>query len=161
MDLIHQIKSGATQLFETLSEGWKKMMARSGQALTRFTHRRGDDPAGSLPDEAESWGVLAGELAETDTHLILRLEAPGMEKEDFDISVEHGVLFIRGEKRFERQEQGASYHVFEAAYGAFERSLALPREVDPERAEATYRRGILTVNLPKTSPRRHRTIQVG
>ncbi|MFQ5668994.1 MAG: Hsp20/alpha crystallin family protein [Acidobacteriota bacterium] len=161
MDLLHQIKSGATQFFETLTEGWKKMMARSGQALTRFSRRRSDDLSASLPDEAESWGVLAGEMAETDTHLIVRLEAPGMDKNDFDISVENGVLFIRGEKRFERQEQGASYHLFEAAYGAFERSLPLPREVDPEHAEATYRRGVLTLSLPKTAPRRHRTIPVG
>ncbi len=161
MSIFEQIKGGATQLFETLGEGWSKLLAKSGQALTRFTRKDAAEAENSgLPEEAETWAVLAGEVAETDTHLIVRLEAPGMEKDDFEIRVEHGMLIITGEKRFERERREASYHLFEAAYGSFERVLPLPREVDAERAEALYRRGVLTVRLPKTEPRNVRKIKV-
>ena len=160
MSILEQIKGGATQLFDALGEGWQKLVTKSGRALTRFT-RRDEAPgeASDLPEE--SWGMLAGTVAETDSHVIVRVEAPGIDKEDFEILVENGMLTIRGEKRFEREERKASYHVFEAAYGAFERVLPLPREVDPERAEAHYRRGILTVKLPKTGNRNVRKITVG
>jgi HSP20 family protein len=162
MSILQQIKGGATQLFETLGEGWAKLASKSGQALTRFTRRQDAGEEGSeLPEVTESWGMLAGEVAENDTEVIVRLEAPGMDKENFDIRIEHGMLRIVGEKRFEREQRQASYHVFESAYGSFERVLPLPSEVDAERAEATYRRGVLTVKLPKTEPRRVRTITVG
>ena len=148
MNLLEQIKGSANQLIETVGDGWTKLVAKSGQALTRFTRRQTATEEGTeLPEVVESWGMLAGEVAETGSHLIVRLEAPGMDKSDFDIQVEHGTLTIRGEKRFERERREASYHVFEAAYGAFERSLPLPREVDAERAEAQYSRGVLTVRF--------------
>lgn len=150
MSLTNQIKTGASRIFQSLEDGWSKFAERSGKALTRFTRPRGKPAEGrEVPVATESWGVLAGEIAETDSHLIVRLEAPGMEQEDFDIRVEDNLLRIQGEKRFTHEEGNAGYHVVEAAYGSFERDLLLPREVDADGAEATYRRGVLTVRLPK------------
>jgi len=162
MSILKQIKGGAAEFLETLGEGWTRLVSKSGEALTRYTrHRNTEEQEAGLPEVIESWGMIAGEVAETDSHLIVRLEAPGMEKDDFDIQVDNGLLKVRGEKHFERDRRDANYHVFEAAYGTFERVLPLPRAVDSERAEARYSRGVLTVQLPKTEPRNVRKIKVG
>jgi HSP20 family protein len=155
MDFVEQVRAQATQLLEALGEGWAKLVAASGQALTRFARRAPDQTV------SESWGVLAGEIFETPTHVIVRLEAPGMEKEEFDIQVLGRALVIRGDKRFERAEETGNSLLLETAYGTFERSLPLPRDVDAERAEAGYRRGVLTVKLPKTEPGNARKVPVG
>jgi HSP20 family protein len=160
MNVLDQIRSGASNLFETLNEGWSKLMTTSGRAVTRFTRREPAAGEGAVPTESESWGFLAGEIAETGEHLEVRLEAPGMNREDFDIRIEGRTLVIRGEKRFERDEREPSYHLFEASYGSFERALTLPCHVATEGAEATYKRGILSVRLPKSDPRPARTISV-
>ncbi len=161
MSLTQQIKTGASQFLQSLGEGWSKFAERSGKALTRFTRSRSAQDQGTeVPIAVESWGVLAGDVAETDTHLIVRVEAPGMEQNDFDIRVEENLLRIRGEKRFTHEERNASYHVVEAAYGSFERDLLLPRRVDADRAEASYRRGVLTVRLPKLESERRRRVRI-
>lgn len=149
MEVLKQIKSGASSLVETLEEGWQKLAQKSGRALTRFTRREKDVEQTGEKGARESWGVMPGEVAETDSDVIIRLEAPGMEKEDFDVLVDRDTLRVRGEKRLQRDARHAGYHVFEAAYGSFERVLSLPCEVDPDRAAATYRRGVLTVRIPR------------
>jgi HSP20 family protein len=159
VNVLEQVKSGATRFFGSLDDAWRSWMARSGQALTRFTRR--EDDAVEDDSTLQSWGIVAGEVAETAKDVVVRLEAPGMDKDDFEVRVEHGSLRVRGEKRFEQEERGASYHLFESAYGAFERILPLPCEVDAERSEASYRRGILTVRLPKTKPTDVRKIPIG
>lgn len=74
----------------------------------------------------------------------------GMEKDDCHISIERNVLYLSGEKRLERETHDSTHHVMERAYGAFRRAIALPRNVDVERAAASYKNGVLTVRLPKT-----------
>ena len=79
----------------------------------------------------------------------MRFELPGMDKSDCTIQIEGNVLHLTGEKRFERDTSDSTYHVMERAYGAFQRSIALPRNVNVERAEASFKNGVLTVRLPK------------
>jgi HSP20 family protein len=75
-----------------------------------------------------------------------------MEKRDFNIEVEEELLTVSGEKRFERESGEGRYRRFECAYGAFHRSLPLPAAVEPEKATASYRNGILRIVLPKQAP---------
>ena len=75
-----------------------------------------------------------------------------MEREDFTVQVVDDVLVVQGQKRSKREETRGRYHVLECAYGRFERAIALPAAVDPDAAAATYRRGVLTVDLPKAIP---------
>ena len=80
-----------------------------------------------------------------------------MDDGDLDIDVDGNVLRIRGEKRSGATQQRRQYHLMERAYGHFERSISLPHGVDPDKAEVSYRDGVLTVILPKTDtlpPRR-------
>ena len=106
------------------------------------------------------WSLLAGEMEETDKEIVVRVELPGMEKEDCHITIDGGMLYLRGEKRFERTTQDSTYHVMERAYGAFQRAIPLPRNVDTNDAQASYKNGVLTVRLPKLGGEKGRTIPI-
>jgi len=160
MAILDPLRRGAEGLMESLGEGWERLRERSASALTRFRRRKDDDD--SLPAVAagDGWGLLAADVAETDDEVIVRIEAPGMDEDDFSISVESDTLVVRGEKRFERETQEAEYHLFESAYGAFERRFVLPCAVDADGAKAKYRRGVLTIRLPRAERAKRRRILV-
>jgi HSP20 family protein len=92
--------------------------------------------------------------------VIIRVEIPGTRKEDIDISIHGNLLRIRGEKRSEGEHQDRLYRLTERAYGHFERTITIPHDIDDERAEVSYRDGVITVILPKTitTPPRQLTI---
>lgn len=109
---------------------------------------------------SSGWGVLACEVFDDDDRVVVRVEAPGMEKEDFDLQVIDDYLIVRGEKKMERERSEGGYHISECAYGSFERAVPLPDEVDTTKASASYRRGVLKIELPKAAPRRRRSTKV-
>jgi HSP20 family protein len=154
MDPIRKLRSelerGVSRAWEGLTEGWREVLTRGGGALTQFVrtakHKKGDQTSKHFPQ----WAVLAGECWETARSVIVRIELPGMRKEDLDISVSRGHLVIRGERRSFREGEARYYHLMERAYGRFERSISLPTNVDAARAEVSYQDGIITVILPKT-----------
>lgn len=161
MAFFEPLRRGAEEVLDTLGEGWDWLRDRSASALTRFrgTHREEDrDLPASL--RGDQWGLLATDIAETDDEVVVRVEAPGLEDKDFSVTVVAGQLVIRGEKRFERQDQNANYHLFESAYGAFERRLPLPCAVESDRADARYRNGVLTIRLPRAEGARRKRIRV-
>lgn len=88
------------------------------------------------------------ELGETDKDIRITAELPGLDEKDVDLSVEEGVLTLRGEKRAELEDKDRGYS--ERSYGRFERRIGLPQGIDREKANATFRNGVLTVILPKT-----------
>lgn len=136
--------------WETLSDGWREMLSRSSNALTHFGRRKSEmKEQGHQEMSYPHWGLLAGEVEETASDLVVRVEMPGMNKEDCDISIDGNVLNLSGEKHSEREHRDSTYHVMERAYGAFQRSIQLPRNVDKSKATATYMNGVLTVRLPK------------
>jgi HSP20 family protein len=134
----------------SLSEGWHELFSRSSNALTPFTHPKPPAQEGAH-DLAPfpRWSLLAGEVEETPTDLVVRVELPGMDQDDCRITIEGNVLCLSGEKRFERDTHDSTYHVMERAYGAFQRSIFLPRNVNIDLAEASFKNGVLTVRLPK------------
>ena len=145
-------------------DGWQKLYRRAAGALTRFTPGRK-----SAADEQESreiairsagWGVLAAEVFDDDDKVVIRMEAPGMERDDFDIEVLDDYLVVRGEKRIERNRTEGRYHVMECAYGSFERAFPLPEEVTAAEASASYDKGVLKIELPKSAQRRRKVIKV-
>lgn len=151
-----EIGKEISRAWETLSDGWRELLTRSGSALTRFVKKEEPETRTSGP-ETPRWGLLSGDVADTGSHLVVRVELPGVEKEDCEIVVDGSTLTIRGEKRHDREYVGASYYARQCAYGSFERVMALPYYVDSSRAEASFRNGVLTVKLPKlpgAGPRR-------
>jgi HSP20 family protein len=107
---------------------------------------------GNYAAEAIGW-LPATEIAETEDELTLTAELPGLEKKDVDISVDEGVLTIRGEKVAERTEGEAEkkFHMWERSYGSFQRSFTLPRTVDAAKITADFDKGVLKVKLPKSA----------
>jgi HSP20 family protein len=95
------------------------------------------------------WSLLAGETWETAHSVIIRLEVPGMRKEDFDISIRGNVLVVRGLKRSEGEHEGRRYSLMERVYGTFERTIPVPHAVSRDEAEVSYLDGVLTLVLPK------------
>lgn len=94
------------------------------------------------------------DLNETDEAYELSAELPGMEKKDITVTVEQGMVNLKGEKRVEREEKKKNYHYTERSYGSFQRSLRLPGEIDAEKVVAHFDKGVLTVMLPKTAETR-------
>jgi HSP20 family protein len=96
---------------------------------------------------------------ETDTELVVVAAMPGIEAGNIEIEAEDNYLTIRAEKRGPGQER-LRYLRREWSYGPYERTIELPREVDIERANASYGNGIVTIALPKSARRRTRKIEI-
>ena len=152
---------GISHAWDSLTEGWHELLSRSSHALTQFTRHK-DDGQASTGDLATfpRWSLLAGELEETAKDVLVRVELPGMDKNDCQISIEGNVLYLSGEKHFERETHDSTYHVMERAYGAFERAIPLPGNVSIDKAEASFKNGVLTVRLPKEGGNKTQSIKV-
>jgi HSP20 family protein len=87
-------------------------------------------------------------------------EIPGVDAEDVKISLENNLLTLRGEKKQHAEEQSERVHRYERSYGVFERTFSLPTTVDPEKIDAQYSHGVLTVTIPKSERARPREIPV-
>jgi HSP20 family protein len=151
--------------WDKLTEGWRELLSRSSAALTHFGHHKdskagGDKQAGSALAGFPRWGLLAGEVEETAGEVVVRIELPGLDKQDCQVSIEGNLLQLRGEKRFERETHNSTYHMMERAYGAFQRTIPLPRNVSVDHARASFSHGVLTVRLPKAEPGRAGSIQL-
>src|SRR3989442_7738293 len=89
------------------------------------------------------------DIYENKDQIVLEAELPGMNREDFDLSVENNVLTLRGERHFEKKDETDNYHRVERSYGSFLRSFTLPTSVSGEGAIADYRNGVLRGTLPE------------
>lgn len=90
------------------------------------------------------------DVHETEKELQINLEVPGLTEKDIDISMSRDVLTISGEKKEEKEENAKGIYRMERRYGSFSRSIPLPENyVDTEKAEASFKNGILTIKLPK------------
>ena len=137
--------------WENLSDGWRELVSRNNQSLTFFELNESE-----LPPQDENayfnfprWGIVPCEIVETEDDILVRVELPGVNREDCSIRLEGGTLYITGEKHFRQVDGPRLYHLMERAYGSFERRIPLPRHVQIEGASATYVDGILMISLPR------------
>lgn len=161
MARLPQLREGLNEVWKNLSEGWERLSRRAAAAITRFHPKHGEDAAQDAVPSA-GWGVLAAEVFDDDDKVVVRLEAPGMDRSDFDLEIVDGHLLVRGEKRYQQERREGRYYITECAYGSFERALPLPTAVEADKASARYENGVLQVEIPKApeARRRHLTIQV-
>ena len=97
-----------------------------------------------------SWGPTpAVDIIEKDTSYEVTVELPGMDEKNIDVKLSNGNLTIKGEKQEEKEEKKKDYYLHERHFGSFERSFAVPEGVDTNKIEATFRKGVLTMTLPK------------
>jgi HSP20 family protein len=166
MSTMQQLREGLNEAWDTLVDGWQRLYRRAAGAITRFTPGSREGKNATTREGREiavrsiGWGVLAAEVFDDDDRVVVRLEVPGMDKGDFDLQVRDDYLAVRGEKRIESEHTEGRYHVTECAYGSFERAIPLPEEVEPGKARATYKSGVLRVELPKSMSPRRQSIKV-
>src|SRR3954462_9023312 len=100
------------------------------------------------------------DIYENKEQIVLEAELPGMNREDFDLSVENNVITLKGERHFEKTDEQDNYHRVEKADGSLTRSFTLPNTVSAESANAEYKNGVLRVTLPKREETKSRRIEV-
>jgi HSP20 family protein len=121
-----------------------------------FDDMMGQTPVGSGD---QSWAP-AVDIEEQEEEYLVSVDLPGLRREDVKVTVKDNVLFISGERRQERTEEQANYHLTERAYGCFRRAFTLPRTVDAGKIRANYTDGVLKVNVPKAEEAKQREINV-
>ena len=155
---LEDLKQGFTSLWDSVAEGWQRLRQSAAGALIRFMPGEGSN----LPGKAEvdddfylpsqGWALLGGDVFEDERRLVVRIEIPGMRKDEFKIEVLDDDLVVSGQKRFERESSEGRYRVLQCAYGSFQRVIPLPVRVIADQASARYADGVLRVELPKASP---------
>jgi len=122
-----------------------------------FTGGFGAAPfGGSVFDIGPFWGremslptTPAVDLTDTEKAYELTAELPGMDEKNIEVRVANGILSIRGVKQEDKEEKKKDYYIRERNFGSFERSFQVPDGVDPDKIEASFKKGVLTVTLPK------------
>jgi HSP20 family protein len=100
------------------------------------------------------------DIYETNDRFVVTLELPGVEPGDVDVSVEDSTLSVRGERKFYSEVDEDSFHRVERRYGSFGRSLTLPPTADVEGIQASFDKGVLTVEVPKAEAAKPKKIEV-
>ena len=90
----------------------------------------------------------------------IQVELPGMDKEDVDITLSNGMLMIRGEKKREDEEKGKDFYRKERSFGSFRRTLPIPAEVNEQAFEASFKKGVLYIELPKSEEARKKVTHI-
>jgi len=128
--------------FETLRSEMNSLFDNFfGRGFGALPRLFGDNTSGAV--------VPRIDVRETDTQLTVEAELPGLDEKDVKVTLQDGVLTIRGEKSFEKKDEQADYHVMERRYGSFQRAMRIPDTVDEDKIDARFDKGVLTVTLPK------------
>ncbi len=100
------------------------------------------------------------DISETDTAYLIKAEIPGVSKEDVKVSLQDGMLTIKGERRHETEENDKKFHRVERSYGRFVRSFRMPDDVDESAVKAEFKDGMLNVTLTKSGKAKPKSIEI-
>jgi len=106
-------------------------------------------PVGALEDRYAGFSPSV-DVRESDEEFTIKAEIPGIDEKDVEVLVSDDTVTLKGEKKEEQEDKGKDYYRLERSYGSFHRVIPLPKGVNLEKVEATFKNGILTVKLPKT-----------
>lgn len=107
-----------------------------------FPHSLARERAGAI--------MPAIDIKESEKEITVTAELPGMDEKDVDVSVSGGALTIRGEKKEEKEEKEENFYRMERSFGSFNRSISLPDGLDIDKAVADFKKGVLTVRIPRS-----------
>jgi len=104
----------------------------------------------------ESFGAFnpSIDVSENENEITIAAELPGLSEDDIEVSLAHNMLTISGEKKEETEDKGKNYYRMERTYGSFQRRIPLPSEIEEDKIEANFKKGVLTITLPKTEEAR-------
>jgi HSP20 family protein len=123
------------------------------QGMNRFWRGLG------VGEEVEGWALPLDVVHEGD-NVVVQASLPGVKPEDIEITVEDGVLSIKGDTQTESEESTGGYLLRERRTGKFRRSLRLPDSVDADQAEPKYENGVLTVTFPKIEAKKAKRLEI-
>ncbi len=130
------------------------------EAMDRLFEESFVRPFRIWPTLADGGLTLPVDMYETDEALVIKASVPGVDPKDVDITVTGNTLTIKGEFREEEEGKRGSVHFQERRFGKFQRSITLPSTVDPDKAEAEFKNGVLTLTLPKIEEAKPKHIPV-
>ncbi len=110
------------------------------------------EPLRGMGQRLSDWMAPASEASTSDNGYTIAVELPGVEEKDIDLSVDGGVVTVKGEKKTSREEKGETWYFSERQYGSFSRSFRLPPDADEGKVSADLKDGVLTISVPKTAP---------
>ena len=135
-DIFHSMRHEMEQLFDRFSHF---DISSLGQDIEQFWPR--GDGNGLL--------TVKVDVAENDKAYTITAELPGIDEKDLDVDITDDVLTLKGEKRAEKEEKSKNRYVCERSYGTFQRSFAIPADVETGKIDAKFAKGVLTLVLPK------------
>ena len=100
------------------------------------------------------------DIYETEQNIVLKAELPGVDPKDVEATVHEGTLYLKGERKYEKEVKEENYHHVERAYGSFARSFELPASVDADKVQAEFKDGILTLTMPKKEEAKAKRIKI-
>jgi HSP20 family protein len=114
---------------------------------------------GETEVSTRSWAPPV-DIYETEDAIVLKAELPGIDPKDVEIRVENNTLYLKGERKSEKEVKEQNYHRVERSYGSFARSFSLPSSIDAEKVKAEYKDGLLTLTMPKREEAKPKTIKI-
>ena len=154
MARLNSISDTVRESLDTLAEGWHEFWNRARNAITRYS------PVSESDAGTNRWGVLSSELHEGTDSITVSIEAPGMDRKNFEIFVQDQSLLVRGTKESSSKRKEGHYHITERAYGRWERLFPLPADVEEDGTTAEYRNGVLTIEMPRSKASQPRIIPI-
>jgi len=100
------------------------------------------------------------DIYENGDNLVLKAELPGVDPKEVEIRVEDNTLYLKGERKFEKEVKEENYHRVERSYGTFTRTFSLPNTIDSDKVQAEYKDGVLTLTMPKKEEAKPKTIKI-
>ncbi|MGH9442753.1 MAG: Hsp20/alpha crystallin family protein [Thermoanaerobaculia bacterium] len=134
---------------------WNDRLSRILGAETARTAR----PDGELALTSGNW-LPPVDIVEGKDRIKLDVELPGFKENQVNLTVENGMLTVKGERKFEKDDKAENYHRVERSYGTFVRSFSLPTSIDPNRIQADFSDGILHIEMPKREETRPKQIPI-
>ena len=110
------------------------------------------DPLRTLTSKVADFFAPAAEASGATEYYEVDIELPGVAESDINVTIDHNVLMITGEKKHERTEEGRTFFFSERSYGRFQRTFRLPADADQDKIHAIHKNGVLTVRIAKTRP---------
>jgi HSP20 family protein len=135
----------------------ENMHDRLLRVLNVGNNRAGSDGQQSLT--TAEWAPSV-DISEDENEYLIKAELPEVKKDDVKITVENGVLTLKGERRFESESKDKKFHRIERGYGSFLRTFSMPDDADPDKVSAEFKDGVLRVTLGKSEAKKPRQIEV-
>jgi HSP20 family protein len=140
-------------------DAWRSLRAEMDRLFDRFSGGWGMPSLRRMFDIAPAFRYEstfavpspAVEISEDDASYKVTAELPGMSEKEIEVAVSDGMLTLKGEKRQEKEQKDKNFYLSERSYGSFQRTFAVPENVDRDKIAADFAKGVLTISMPKTA----------